>query len=145
MYTEKTYAPKLNEVDRNWFLVDASDKVVGRLATQIADILRGKNKPQFANNLDIGDFVVVVNAEKVRFTGNKWDQKNYYWHTGHIGGLKKRTAKEQLEKRPDQILYLAVKRMLPKNSLAAKQLTKLKIFAGPEHAHEAQSPKALEI
>jgi large subunit ribosomal protein L13 len=145
MYTEKTYTPKEAEVDKKWHIVDADGLVVGRLATQIANVLRGKNKPQFTPNADMGDFVVVVNCEKVKFTGNKWDDKIYYRHTNHVGGLKQRTAKEQLEKHPEQILYLAVKRMLPKGSLAKKQLTKLKLFVGPNHDHEAQKPEELKF
>jgi len=113
MYTQKTYSQKASEVDRKWFIVDATDKVVGRLATEIATVLRGKHKATFSPNIDGGDFVIVTNSEKIRFTGNKLDKKLYYWHTNHVGGLKSRTAKEQLEKFPDRIIYDAVKRMLP--------------------------------
>ncbi|EQC52191.1 50S ribosomal protein L13 [Bacteriovorax sp. DB6_IX] len=140
MYTEKSFVLKPADADKKWYLIDATDKVVGRLATEIANVLRGKSNPKYTPHTDSGDFVVVVNAEKVKFTGNKWDQKVYYKHSGYVGGLKERTAKEQLEKRPDLIIMNAVKGMLPKNSLGRKQLTKLKVFAGAEHAHEAQQP-----
>jgi large subunit ribosomal protein L13 len=145
MYTQKTYSQKASEVDRKWFVVDATDKVVGRLATEIATVLRGKHKATFSPNIDGGDFVIVTNSEKVRFTGNKLEKKVYHWHTNHIGGLKSRTAKEQLEKFPDRIIYDAVKRMLPKTSLGRKQLTKLKVFVGPTHSHDAQNPTELEL
>ena len=141
----KTYVAKEQEVIRRWYLVDASDKVVGRMATQIAMRLRGKHKPIFTPHADTGDFVVVVNAEKVVFTGRKWDKKTYYRHTGYMGGLKEITAKKLLEKKPEEILRLAVKRMLPKNSLGRRQLKKLKIYAGPAHPHEAQQLEKWEI
>ena len=141
----KTYVAKEQEVIRKWYLVDASDKVVGRMATQIAMRLRGKHKPIFTPHADTGDFVVVVNAEKVVFTGRKWDKKTYYRHTGYMGGLKEITAKKLLEKKPEEILRLAVKRMLPKNSLGRRQLKKLKIYAGPAHPHEAQQLEKWEI
>lgn len=145
MYTQKTYSQKASEVDRKWFIVDATDKVVGRLATEIATVLKGKHKATFSPNIDGGDFVIVTNSEKIRFTGNKLDKKLYYWHTNHVGGLKSRTAKEQLEKFPDRIIYDAVKRMLPKTSLGRKQLTKLKVFVGPTHSHDAQNPTELKL
>ena len=145
MYTQKSFVLKPAETNKKWYLIDATDKVVGRLATEIAEILRGKKNPQFTPNTDSGDFVVVVNAEKVKFTGRKWDNKNYYWHSNHIGGLKKRTAREQLEKRPDLIITNAVKGMLPKTSLGRKQLTKLKVFAGESHNLEAQKPEAYKL
>ena len=141
----KTYVAKEQEVEKKWYLVDASDKVVGRMATQIAMRLRGKHKPIFTPHADTGDFVVVVNAEKVVFTGRKWDEKTYYRHTGYMGGLKEITAKKLLEKKPEEILRLAVKRMLPKNSLGRRQLKKLKIYAGPKHRHEAQQLEKWEI
>ncbi|MFG1500533.1 50S ribosomal protein L13 [Halobacteriovorax sp. XZX-3] len=140
MYTEKSFVLKPADADKKWHLIDATDMVVGRLATEIANVLRGKNSPKYTPHTDSGDFVVVINAEKVRFTGNKWNDKVYYRHTGYAGGLKERTAKEQLERKPEAILMSAVKGMLPKNSLGRKQLTKLKVFAGSEHAHEAQKP-----
>ena len=140
----KTYSAKPGEVTREWYLVDAEGKTLGRLATQIADTLRGKRKPQFTPHVDTGDFVIVVNAEKIHVTGNKLDQKRYYRHSGYPGGLRSRTLREQLERRPTEVLRVAVKGMLPKNRLARQQITKLKIYAGPEHPHEAQSPKPLE-
>ncbi len=140
----KTYTAKPGEVTRDWYLVDADGLTLGRLATLIADTLRGKRKPQYTPHVDTGDFVVVVNAEKIHVTGNKLDQKIYYRHSGYPGGLKERTLREQLERRPTEVLRKAVKGMLPKNRLAAQQLTKLKIYAGPEHPHEAQNPKPLE-
>ena len=141
----KTFMAKEQEVDKKWYLVDAQDKILGRLASQIAIRLRGKHKPIFTPHADTGDFVVVVNAEKVRLTGNKWDQKIYYRHTGYLGGLKQISAKKLLEKKPEEILRFAVKRMLPKNSLGRRQLKKLKIYAGPEHPHEAQKLQNMEI
>jgi large subunit ribosomal protein L13 len=140
----KTYSAKPGEVTREWYLVDAEGKTLGRLATQIADTLRGKRKPQYTPHVDTGDFVVVVNAEKIQVTGNKLDQKRYYRHSGYPGGLRSRTLREQLERRPTEVLRVAVKGMLPKNRLARQQITKLKIYAGPEHPHEAQNPKPLE-
>ena len=140
----KTYSAKPGEVTREWYLVDAEGKTLGRLATQIADTLRGKGKPQFTPHVDTGDFVIVVNADKIAVTGNKLDQKKYYRHSGYPGGLKTRTLREQLERRPTEVLRVAVKGMLPKNRLARQQLTKLKIYAGPEHPHEAQNPRPLE-
>ena len=145
MYVDKSYVLKPAEADKKWFLVDASEKVVGRLATQIADILRGKNNPKFTPHTDSGDYVVVVNAEKVVFKGNKLNDKKYYSHSNHVGGLKTRTAKEVLEKHPERILFSAVKGMLPKNSLGREQLKKLRVFAGEGHTHEAQAPQKLEL
>jgi large subunit ribosomal protein L13 len=140
----KTYSAKPGEITREWYLVDAEGKTLGRLATQIADTLRGKRKPQFTPHVDTGDFVIVVNAEKIHVTGNKLDQKRYYRHSGYPGGLRSRTLREQLERRPTEVLRVAVKGMLPKNRLARQQITKLKIYAGPEHPHEAQNPRPLE-
>jgi large subunit ribosomal protein L13 len=141
----KTYSAKPGEVTREWYLVDAEGKTLGRLATQIADTLRGKRKPQYTPHVDTGDFVVVVNADKIAVTGNKLDQKRYYRHSGYPGGLRSRTLREQLERRPTEVLRVAVKGMLPKNRLARQQITKLKIYAGPEHPHEAQNPKPLNL
>lgn len=141
----KTFVAKSNEVDRKWFLVDAENKTLGRLATQIAIILRGKHKPIFTPHVDTGDFVIVVNAEKVRLTGKKWDQKFYYRHSGYIGGLKKVSARKLRDKKPEEIIRLAVKRMLPKTRLGARQLKKLKVYAGSEHPHKAQKPEKLEL
>ena len=140
----KTYSAKPGEITREWYLVDAEGKTLGRLATQIADTLRGKRKPQYTPHVDTSDFVIVVNAEKIHVTGNKLDQKRYYRHSGYPGGLRSRTLREQLDRRPTEVLRVAVKGMLPKNRLARQQITKLKIYAGPEHPHEAQNPRPLE-
>jgi large subunit ribosomal protein L13 len=137
----KTYSAKSGEITREWYLVDAEGKTLGRLATQIADRLRGKGKPQFTPHIDTGDFVVVVNAEKVAVTGNKLDDKLYYRHSGYPGGLRVRTLREQLERRPTEVLRKAVWGMLPHTKLGRRQITKLKIYSGPEHPHEAQEPK----
>ncbi len=141
----KTYHTPVKEIERKWFIVDAEDKVLGRLASEIAIRLRGKHKPNFSPHMDVGDFIVVVNAEKVKLTGNKLDDKIYYRHSGWIGGLKQRTAKEMLEKKPTELLKSAVKGMLTKNSLGRKQLKKLKIYTGGEHPHAAQQPEMLEV
>jgi large subunit ribosomal protein L13 len=140
----KTYSAKPREIERRWFVVDAEAQTLGRLATRIADVLRGKGKPQYTPHVDTGDFVVVVNAEKVRVTGNKLEQKRYYRHSGYPGGLRERTLAEQLARHPEEVLRLAVRGMLPKNRLAAGQLRKLKIYAGPEHPHTAQNPQPME-
>lgn len=141
----KTFMAKEQDVDKKWYLVNAENKILGRLASQIAIRLRGKHKPIFTPHADTGDFVVVVNAEKVMLTGNKWDQKIYYRHSGYLGGLKQISARKLLEKKPEEILRFAVKRMLPKNSLGRHQLKKLKIYAGPEHPHQAQNLQNMEI
>jgi large subunit ribosomal protein L13 len=141
----KTYNAKPGEITREWYLVDAEGQTLGRLATRIADTLRGKRKPQYTPHVDTGDFVVVVNAEKISVTGNKLDQKRYYRHSGYPGGLRSRTLRDQLERRPTEVLRRAVKGMLPKNRLASRQLTKLKIYAGPEHPHAAQNPRPLDL
>jgi large subunit ribosomal protein L13 len=141
----KTYSAKPGEITREWYLVDAEGKTLGRLATQIADTLRGKRKPQYTPHVDTGDFVIVVNADKVAVTGNKLDQKRYYRHSGYPGGLRSRTLRDQLERRPTEVIRVAVKGMLPKNKLARQQITKLKIYAGPEHPHAAQNPKPLNL
>ena len=140
----KTWNAKPGEIEREWHLVDAEGQTLGRLATRIADTLRGKGKPQFTPHVDTGDFVVVVNAEKVAVTGNKLDDKRYYRHSGYPGGLRSRTLREQLERRPEEVIRTAVKGMLPRNRLARAQLRKLKIYAGPEHPHAAQAPKKLK-
>lgn len=137
----KTYSQKASEVQREWYLVDATDQTLGRLATQIATLLRGKHKPTFSPNLDGGDFVVVVNAEKVRLTGRKPDQKIYYRHSNYPGGLKQTPYKRMLAQHPERILRFAVKGMLPRTRLGRQQITKLKIYAGPAHPHAAQQPK----
>ena len=141
----RTYNAKPGEVERRWYVVDADGQTLGRLATRIADTLRGKDKAQYTPHVDTGDFVVVVNAEKVLVTGNKLDQKRYYRHSGYPGGLRSRTLREQLDRRPTEVIRKAVKGMLPKNRLARKQLNKLKIYAGPEHPHGAQAPQPLEV
>jgi large subunit ribosomal protein L13 len=141
----KTYTAKPGEIEREWLLVDAEGQTLGRLATRVADLLRGKGKPQYTPHVDTGDFVVVVNAEKIAVTGSKLDSKLYYRHSGYPGGLKQRTLREQLERRPTEVIRLAVKGMLPKNKLAAAQLRKLKVYAGPEHPHAAQSPEPLDL
>ena len=141
----KTYNAKPGEIVRDWYLVDAEGKTLGRLATQIAERLRGKGKPSFTPHVDTGDFVVVVNAEKIAVTGKKLEQKRYYKHSGYPGGLRERSLQEQLDRQPTEVLRKAVKGMLPRNKLGAAQLTKLKIYAGPEHPHDAQAPTALEV
>jgi large subunit ribosomal protein L13 len=141
----KTYSAKPGEIARDWYVVDAEGLTLGRLATQIADTLRGKRKPQYTPHVDTGDFVVVVNAEKIAVTGNKLDQKRYYRHSGYPGGLRSRTLREQLDRRPTEVIRTAVKGMLPKNRLARQQLTKLKVYAGPEHPHSAQNPRPLNL
>ncbi len=138
----KTYSQKKSEVQRNWYVIDAQGLVLGRLATQIATILRGKHKPTYTPSMDDGDFVIVVNADKVRLTGSKPVQKVYYRHTGYPGGLRQTTFKEMLQKHPDRILRLAVRGMLPKTRMGRKQLVKLRIYAGPNHPHAAQQPIA---
>jgi len=141
----KTFVAKESEVDKKWYLVDAEGKVLGRLATQIAMRLRGKHKPIFTPHADTGDFIVVINADKVLLTGNKWNNKVYYRHSGYMGGLKIRSAKKLVETKPQEIIRHAVRGMLPKNSLGRRQLKKLKVYAGPKHPHEAQKPQELEI
>jgi large subunit ribosomal protein L13 len=142
--TSKTYVATPSNRERNWLLVDAADKTLGRLATQIADVLRGKRKPEYTPHIDTGDFVVVVNAEKIRVTGNKLQAKQYYRHSGYPGGLRTRTLQEMLDRRPEEVIRLAVKGMLPRNRLGRAQLRKLKVYAGPDHPHEAQQPKPFE-
>jgi large subunit ribosomal protein L13 len=141
----KTYSAKKEDLKQEWYLVDAQDRILGRFATQIANILRGKNKPVFTPYADAGDFVIVTNAEKIRLTGKKLENKCYYRHTGYPGGLKTSTAQEILTKKPEQLIELAVKGMLPKNRLGRKLIKKLKIYAGTAHPHEAQQPKILEL
>jgi large subunit ribosomal protein L13 len=140
----KTYVATPSNRERNWLLVDAGGKTLGRLATQIADALRGKRKPEYTPHIDTGDFVVVVNAEKVAVTGNKRQQKLYHRHSGYPGGLRTRTLDEMLDRRPEEVIRLAVKGMLPRNRLGRQQLRKLKVYAGPDHPHEAQKPRSFE-
>ena len=141
----KTYMAKPGEVAAKWHVVDAEDKIVGRLATKIAMILMGKHRPEYTPHVDTGDFVIVVNAEKVRMTGKKWTAKQYDWYTGYPGGYKSLSAEEMREKHPDRIVRDAIRRMLPKNRLGRQMLTKLKVYAGPEHPHQAQQPEKLEL
>jgi large subunit ribosomal protein L13 len=140
----KTYMAKAGEVEQKWLLVDATDKVVGRLASDIAMVLMGKHRPTYTPHVDTGDYVVVINADKVVFTGNKWDQKEYTWYTGFTG-LRSETARERMAKHPEDILSEAVRRMLPKNKLAVKMLAKLKIYTGDQHPHQAQNPELANL
>ena len=141
----KTYHAKPGEVEREWLVIDATDQVLGRLATQIAQILKGKNKPQYTPHVDTGDFVIVVNAEKVRLTGNKAQNKMYYSHSGYIGGLKEVSYERMLAKHPERIIQKAVKGMLPKNTLGRAMNRKLKVYAGPDHPHAAQKPREITL
>lgn len=141
----KTYIPPVDEIDRKWYVVDATDQRLGRLATEVASILRGKNKPTFTPNMDTGDFVVIVNAEKVVVTGNKSSQKLYRRHSGRPGGMKTETFAQLQDRIPERIIEKAVKGMLPKNALGRKLFTKLKVYAGNEHPHDAQQPETLVI
>jgi len=141
----KTYVAKPTDRRRDWLVVDAEGQTLGRLATRIADTLRGKRKPEYTPHVDTGDFVVVVNAEKIQVTGNKLEQKRYWRHTGYPGGIKSRSLAEMLDRRPEEVIRKAVKGMLPRNRLARKQLTKLKVYAGPDHPHAAQKPQPMEI
>mgnify|MGYP001823582018 FL=1 len=137
-----SYVPKQDEIQRDWLVMDASDQVLGRLATEVARVLRGKHKPDYTPYLDTGDFVVIVNADKVRLTGTKLEDKTYYRHSGRPGALKSETARERLERYPERIIQSAVWGMLPKNRLGRKLLRKLKVYSGPEHPHAAQQPRA---
>jgi large subunit ribosomal protein L13 len=141
----KTFSAKLSDIDRKWYVVDANGKVLGRLASEISMVLRGKHKPIFTPHMDTGDFVIVVNAEKVKLTGNKLKDKKYYSHTGYPGGLKETTAGKLLNEKPERVLISAVRGMLPKNRLGRQLIKKLKIYAGPEHPHTAQNPTVLNV
>jgi len=141
----KTFSAKPEEVRRDWFVVDATDKTLGRLATELASRLRGKHKPEFTPHVDTGDYIVVVNAANIRVTGNKMKDKMYYRHTGYVGNLKSTSLEKLMEKSPEQVITLAVKGMLPKNRLGSAMLKKLRVFAGAEHTHVAQQPQPLEI
>ncbi len=145
IFTTQTPWVKKEEVKREWYIVDAKDKILGRLASKLAYILQGKHRPDYTPHVDQADFIVVVNAEKIKLTGKKLDQKVYWRHSGYIGGLKLETARKLLERKPEQLIYLAVKRMLPRNRMRKKLLKKLKIYAGPNHPHLAQNPKPLEL
>jgi large subunit ribosomal protein L13 len=141
----KTYSPKASELTHKWYLVDAKDKVLGRLATEIATRLRGKHKAEFAPHMDNGDFIIVINADQIKVTGNKISQKVYYRHTGHIGGLKETTLQEMLNKKPEDVIVKAVRGMLPKSALGYQLITKLTVYPGAEHPHQAQQPEVLDI
>lgn len=142
---QTTYMAKPHEVERKWYVVDAAGQTLGRLASEVASILRGKRKPTYTPHVDTGDFVIVINASQIALTGKKLDQKKYRRHTGYPGGLKETTARDMLAKKPEKMIELAVKGMLPKNSLGRKQLKKLKVYAGAEHPHEAQQPEKWEL
>ena len=141
----KTFMASPSTIERKWYVVDASAYTLGRLASEVAAVLRGKNKPTFTPHMDTGDYVIVVNAEKVKTTGKKLDQKIYYRHSGYVGGMKETTLKEMMEKKPERVIELAVKGMLPKGPLGRTMYTKLHVYAGAEHAHQAQKPEVLEF
>ncbi len=140
-----TFIARKDEAERNWVLVDAKDQVLGRLAADVASILRGKTKPTYTPFIDVGDFVVIINAEKIKLTGRKMEQKMYYRHSGYMGGLKERTARQVMDKKPEEIIRHAVKGMLPKNSLGRSMFKKLKVYAGENHPHEAQQPQTITL
>ena len=139
----KTFMASTANVDRKWYVVDATDQTLGRLASEVAKVLRGKNKPIFTPHIDTGDNVIVINADKIKVTGKKLDQKVYYHHSDYVGGMKETTLKEMLNKKPEQVIELAVKGMLPKGPLGRQMFTKLHVYAGPDHKHEAQKPEVL--
>ena len=141
----KTYVATPATAERNWYVVDASGRTLGRLATRVADALRGKRKPEYTPHVDTGDFVIVVNAEKIAVTGDKRTQKRYYRHSGYPGGLRSRTLRDMLERRPEEVVRKAVRGMMPRSRLGRKQLTKLKVYAGPDHPHAAQQPQPMEV
>ncbi|MFP6645164.1 MAG: 50S ribosomal protein L13 [Candidatus Latescibacterota bacterium] len=143
--TTKTFTPRAGDIERQWFVVDAEGKTLGRLASQIAHVLRGKHKPTYSPHMDLGDHIVVINAEKIRVTGRKAEQKVYYRHTGYPGGLRTTTYEDMLGKHPERILRIAVKGMLPNNILGRQMFKKLRVYAGPEHEHAAQQPQALSF
>lgn len=142
---QKTFSIKKNQIEKKWYVIDATDKIVGRLATEIAKILRGKHKPEFTPHMDMGDNVIVINADKIKLTGKKEQQKKYFFHTEYPGGKKFVPISKMFEKKPEYVLFHAVKGMMPKNRLARKQLKNLKIYAGNEHKHQAQKPEILNI
>lgn len=141
----KSFMAKTNEVDRKWYVIDAENKVLGRLSTEIATILSGKNKPIYTPHVDTGDFVIIINAEKIKLTGKKMEQKNYTYHTGHPGGLKQIPYSKLIQDKPEKIIELAVKGMLPKSSLGRNMIKKLKVYGGSEHNHQAQNPEIYEF
>jgi large subunit ribosomal protein L13 len=141
----KTYAVKAGDIQRRWYVVDAQGKTLGRLATQVATILRGKHKPTFSPYLDTGDYVIIVNAEKIQVTGNKLNTKTYYWYSGYLGGLKSIVLSKQLQQHPERVLVHAIRGMLPRNRLGRAMLKKLKVYSGTKHPHTAQRPEPLEV
>lgn len=141
----KSFMAKTNEIERKWYVIDAEGKVLGRLATEVATILSGKNKPTYTPHVDTGDYVVIINAEKIKLTGKKLEQKNYSYHTGYPGGLKQVPYKDLIVSKPEKIIELAVKGMLPKSSLGRNMIKKMKVYSGPEHKHEAQMPEIYEF
>ena len=141
----KTFVPKKDEIHHDWYVIDAADVVLGRLSTTVATLLRGKHKPDFTPGLDTGDFVIVVNAGRIKLTGAKLDEKRYYRHSGDPGHLKEQTAREMMDKTPDRVVRLAVWGMLPKNRLGRHLLGKLKVYAGPDHPHQAQQPQTIKV
>ncbi len=141
----KTYSAKPQDIERRWYVIDADGLILGRLATQVATILRGKHKPIFTPHMDCGDYVIVINAEKIRVTGNRLDEKFYYRHSGYPGGLSQRSLREVLQRQPDRAITQAVQKMLPKGALGRQMLKKLRVYAGPEHPHEAQQPELLDL
>ncbi|HEC22863.1 MAG TPA: 50S ribosomal protein L13 [Chloroflexi bacterium] len=141
----KTYSAKPEDIERKWYIVDATDQTLGRLATRIATVLRGKHKPIFTPHLDCGDYVIVINAEKIRVTGNRLTDKMYYRHSGYPGGLRQMSLRDMLARHPERVISEAVRRMLPKNNLGRHMFKKLKVYAGPEHPHQAQKPEPLEL
>ena len=141
----KTYTAKPEDIQREWYVIDATNQTLGRLASQVAHLLRGKHKPIFTPHMDVGDFVIVINADKIHVTGSKLDDKVYYWHSGYPGGLKSRTLRQQLDKFPARVVETAVRGMLPKNKMGRKMRKKLKVYAGNSHPHQAQKPKVLEL
>lgn len=142
---QKTFATRPSDIERRWWVIDAEGQTLGRLASRIAPYLTGKNKPIYTPNLDTGDFVIVINCEKINVTGNRLDQKKYYRHSGYMGGIKEVTLREQLDKHPDRVIRSAVKGMLPSTSMGRQMLKKLRVYAGPDHPHEAQKPEKLEL
>jgi len=141
----KTFVPKKDEIKKKWWLIDARGKVLGRLATEVSILLRGKNKAEYAPFLDSGDFVIIINADKIEVTGNKLEQKKYYSHSGYPGGIKEKTLKELMDKKPEDVIRKAVKGMIPKTKLGRAVFKKLKVYSGPDHPHAAQSPQEYEL
>lgn len=141
----KSYVATASSIERKWYVVDANGHTLGRLASEVAKVLRGKNKPTYTPSMDTGDYVIVINADKIKVTGKKMDQKIYYNHSDYVGGMRETTLKEKMAKKPEDVIYLAVKGMLPKGPLGRQMLTKLHVYAGAEHGHDAQKPEALEI